>query len=136
MNTLSVVASISRKAGGLQESVKRLHQTLNAVLGVKVSVASLLDEYTLQDIHEWKPLPILLCPVFGPSAFGYSPGLFSRIMEVNPDILHAHGIWQYPSVAIHRWHDKTRKPYLVSPHGMLDPWAVGNSAWKKRIALA
>jgi poly(glycerol-phosphate) alpha-glucosyltransferase len=25
------------------------------------------------------------------------------------------------------------KPYLISPHGMLDPWAVANSAAKKRL---
>src|SRR5690606_21175139 len=25
-------------------------------------------------------------------------------------------------------------PYVVSPHGMLDPWALDNSAWKKRFA--
>ena len=27
----------------------------------------------------------------------------------------------------------TRKPYLVSPQGMLDPWALANGHWKKRI---
>ena len=26
------------------------------------------------------------------------------------------------------------KPHLISPHGMLDPWALHNSNWKKRLA--
>ena len=29
--------------------------------------------------------------------------------------------------------DAPRRPYLVSPHGMLDPWAVRRAAWKKRL---
>lgn len=136
MNTTSVVASISRKAGGLQQSVRRLHQSLNEIPGVKVSVAALLDEYSVQDVPEWAPLPVSLSPVVGPHAFGFSPALLPKLLDVDTDIMHTHGIWQYPSMAVNRWHRKTGRPYLISPHGMLDPWAVRNSAWKKRIALA
>ncbi|HUD46580.1 MAG TPA: glycosyltransferase [Candidatus Baltobacteraceae bacterium] len=134
MNTCCAVDSISRNAGGLQHSVRRLHQSLNELPGVKVSVASLEDEYSTQDEHHWKPLPVSLSRVVGPRAFGYSPEFLPKLMELNADILQGHGIWQYPSLAANRWHQKTRRPYLVSPHGMLDAWAVRNSAWKKRIA--
>jgi hypothetical protein len=58
MNTISTVASISRKAGGLQQSVRRLHQPLNELPGVRVSVTALLDEYSVQDVPEWLPLPV------------------------------------------------------------------------------
>jgi glycosyltransferase involved in cell wall biosynthesis len=136
MNTTSVVASISRKAGGLQQSVRRLHQSLNEIPGVKVSVAALLDEYSVQDVQEWAPLPVSLSPVVGPRAFGFSTSLFPKLLDIDADIMHTHGIWQYPSMAVSRWHKRTGRPYLISPHGMLDPWAVRNSAWKKRIALA
>jgi glycosyltransferase involved in cell wall biosynthesis len=136
MNTTSVTASISRKAGGLQQSVRRLHQSLNEIPNIKVSVAALLDEYSTRDVQEWRPLPVSLSPVFGPRAFGFAPGLLAKLLRADADILHAHGIWQYPSMAVNRWHRKTGRPYLVSPHGMLDSWAVRNSAWKKRLALA
>jgi glycosyltransferase involved in cell wall biosynthesis len=136
MNTIAVTASISRKAGGLQQSVRRLHQALSELPGVKVSVATLLDEYSVQDVPEWLPLSVSLSRLFGPRAFGFSPGFFPKLLQANADIMHLHGIWQYPSLAVNRWHNRTGRPYLVSSHGMLDTWAVRNSAWKKRIALA
>jgi glycosyltransferase involved in cell wall biosynthesis len=42
-----------------------------------------------------------------------------------------HGLWQ-PSYR--RWahfYSKSKIPYAVSPHGMLEPWAMKNKAWKK-----
>jgi poly(glycerol-phosphate) alpha-glucosyltransferase len=39
----------------------------------------------------------------------------------------------YPSLASLRWSRGARRPYLVAPHGMLDPWAVQRAVWKKRL---
>jgi poly(glycerol-phosphate) alpha-glucosyltransferase len=135
IKTTTVVGSVSRKAGGLQQSVRRLHQCLNELPEVSVTIFTLKDEYTDADLHEWHPLPVNAFPARGPRAFGYSPALRRNLLRVDADILHTHGIWQYPSVAVTACHRQTRKPYLISPHGMLDPWAVKNSAWKKRLAL-
>jgi len=73
--------------------------------------------------------------VRGPRKFGYAPGLSKAIESKNPDLLHVHGLWMYPSLAAVRW-SRGKKPYLVSPHGMLDSWALKNSRWKKRVAAA
>jgi poly(glycerol-phosphate) alpha-glucosyltransferase len=32
-----------------------------------------------------------------------------------------------------QWQKKTGRAVVISPHGMLDPWAVKNSAWKKKL---
>ena len=34
----------------------------------------------------------------------------------------AHGLWQWPGLEAMRIHQKIKVPYLVFPHGMLDPW--------------
>ncbi len=34
----------------------------------------------------------------------------------------AHGLWQWPGVEALRIHKKSNLPYVVFPHGMLDPW--------------
>jgi len=39
----------------------------------------------------------------------------------------------YPSLAAVRW-SVGAKPYVISPRGMLDAWALNNSGWKKWVA--
>jgi glycosyltransferase involved in cell wall biosynthesis len=73
--------------------------------------------------------------VAGPAAFGFAPGLERAVEASQAEMIHANGLWMYPSVASLRW-AKCTKPYMISPHGMLDPWAVSNSRWKKRLAGA
>ncbi|NJM38461.1 MAG: glycosyltransferase, partial [Akkermansiaceae bacterium] len=50
------------------------------------------------------------------------------------DLLHTHGLWADTSRAVTQVGRRRKIPWLVSPHGMLDPWALANSGWKKRIA--
>lgn len=81
------------------------------------------------------PFPAAAFPVRGPRAFGWAPGLLPALRgEAAPDLLHLHGLWAYPSLAALRWGAATGRPRLVSPHGMLEPWALSRSAWKKRLA--
>lgn len=52
------------------------------------------------------------------------------------DILHLHTMWS-PLVAVAaRIAQLRRKPYILSPHGMLDPWSMGQKRLKKRLYLA
>ena len=81
----------------------------------------------------WGDIAIRTFPVRGPRIFGYASGLASAVEKSNADILHVHSIWMYPSVVARRWAGETR-PYVVSPHGLLKPWALRNSRWKKRVA--
>jgi len=134
MNTASVVASVSRKAGGMFESVRRLHQSLAEIPGVNVAILGLEDEFTKADLILWQPLQVESFHTVGPARFGYSPSLGKRLREMEQDIVHTHGIWMYMSAATLSWHRAHHRPYMISPHGMLDPWAVRNSPWKKRLA--
>lgn len=38
----------------------------------------------------------------------------------------AHGLWQWPSFKSWKFFKRTQTPYLVFPHGMLDPWFKRN----------
>lgn len=70
----------------------------------------------------------------GPAFLGYAPALAEVLDTARIDLLHLHGIWQYPSWAATRWAARTGRPYLISPHGMLDPWITNRHRWRKRLA--
>jgi glycosyltransferase involved in cell wall biosynthesis len=44
------------------------------------------------------------------------------------DLVHFHGLWQ---PAYLKTIANGAIPYVVSPHGMLEPWAIWHKAWKK-----
>jgi poly(glycerol-phosphate) alpha-glucosyltransferase len=133
MNISFLTASLSREAGGLFQSVRGLARALVGpnhnifVLGVR-------DKHTAADIGAWKPVVPEAFAVYGPDRFSYAPGLKDGLKKGNPDILQLHGLWRYPSIVATSWHRRTSRPYIVHPHGMLDPWAVRNSHWKKVFA--
>ncbi len=134
MKVVSLTASVSRKAGGLFESVRRLNQGVAALPEVEVLALGLEDKFTAEDIHSWAPLPVQTFKTWGPPQFGYAPRLKDHVLSMNIDVLHNHGLWMYPSVVTAAWHKRSRRPYVVSPHGMLDSWAMRNSARKKWLA--
>lgn len=125
--------SISSRAGGVSESARRLAQSL-ANANTSVEVFGIEDENTGRDLADWRPLPVHQFPSATLKPWGYSSALVPALLEANLDVLLAHGLWKYSSVASHRWHRRTGRPYIIHPHGMLDPWAVQNAKWKKRAA--
>ncbi len=134
MKTLCVMDSVSRVNGGIFEAEKRLQQTLHLQGGFDVSVLGLTDAYTELDHESWAPLVPQTFAVKGPKAFGYAPRLVDALLESEADLASFVGLWKFPSLAALRWARLTHKPFLVAPHGMLDPWALRNSGTKKRIA--
>jgi len=133
IRTANLTGPVSRAAGGLYESVRRLVQELR-ITGVEVTVLGTFDEFTQDDISAWDPVMVRAFKAFGPAQFGYSRGYAEFLKLYRPHILHTHGIWIYSSMATHSYAKRNRVPYMISPHGMLDPWAVRNSYWKKWIA--
>ena len=135
LNIAVLTASASRSAGGLFTSVRRSAMAVRD-LGHDIAVLALKDEYSAADLAAWQPLTPQLFSKKGPRAFAYAPGLSAVLAAGSHDIVHLHGLWQYLSVQASRWRRDTGKPVMVSPRGMLDPWALKNSGWKKRIARA
>ena len=134
IKTANVTSSLSRSAGGLFYSVRRLVQAIIAEGACEVEVMALEDEFSREDQPSWAPIPSHAFPVQGPKSFGYSAQLSKAIIHSDFELLHIHGMWMYPSHLALRWGKKYKRPYLVSPHGMLDPWALKNSSWKKAVA--
>jgi glycosyltransferase involved in cell wall biosynthesis len=56
-------------------------------------------------------------------------------IDISPDIVHLHSIWNQYVHAMAAWSRSHGTPYLVSPHGTLTPWALRYKWWKKIPAL-
>ena len=136
MNAVHVTASLSRLAGGLFVSVPHLMRSIEAAGQVRLQVLGMQDTKTVEDLGAWIPLQVRAYPLTGPERFGYAPGMLGDLLSSNADLVHLHGLWKYPSVAVLRWARRTRKPFIVSPHGMLEPWSLQQSRVFKKLASA
>lgn len=125
-----VTPFLTRSGGGIFASAQRLAQTL--AMEDDVRVFGLDDVAAADDLPTWQPLLPESFRVRGPRAFGYAPGLGRAVRDARLEVVHSHGLWMYPTIAARR----SGAPGIISPHGMLDPWALALSRWKKRIAGA
>jgi glycosyltransferase involved in cell wall biosynthesis len=131
MTIAFLTASVSRNGGGVSFAAQGYAHAIASCPDIKVRVYSLSDEYANADLPAWDGIPMTICRSRGPGSFGYSSELLTAMRSGNPDLVHSHGIWMYPSLAALRWSRATRRPCIVSPNGMLEPWARRHHRWKK-----
>lgn len=126
-----VTGSLSRRAGGLFESVRHLSLALRA-RGHDIRVIGLRDPDTEADLEAWAPIEPVVLDIVGPSSIGLPCGAGAHL--AGHDIVHQHGIWKLLSYPVSRFAKGGHT--VISPRGMLDPWARDNAYLKKRIAWA
>ena len=54
------------------------------------------------------------------------------VFSTGATLLHCHGLWR-TQTRVARQFIKEGIPIIVSPHGMMDQWAMAHSSWKKEI---
>lgn len=136
MKVAFLTASTSRSAGGLFSTITSYTKALKAI-GCDVCVVGFDDVFSIDDRCAFGEVEVFNYSVTRLpflSTLGYSTDLMGILERINPDILHLQGLWMYHSWAALKY--RKRHPLvkvIVEPHGMLDPWALKNSSWKKRI---
>jgi len=66
---------------------------------------------------------------------GLFTGISSHIHFGQIALIHVHGLWQ---LSLHQsiyYSIKSNIPYVISPRGMLEPWSLNSSKYKKKLAL-
>lgn len=110
-----------------QLKVAHILPTLDKKFGGPVSVATeIIHELERQGIHA------TIYP------FSDTPSRLRNVLDIrkiveNADIVHIHCLWNLNSTAAGFWARKMKKPYVLTPHGMLDTWALRQSTVKKAI---
>lgn len=133
LKTLFLSPSLSRNLGGIYEIIRSLSLELQRS-GVDVQALGLIDEGWALDKKNWGSVPTRAFAFTGPRVFGFSSVLRNEVLKSDADLLHLHALWMHTSVIASDWARYTKRPYIVTPNGMLEPWALRNSGWKKKIA--
>jgi poly(glycerol-phosphate) alpha-glucosyltransferase len=133
-SVVHVTSWLSRQGGGIPPVVWALASETR-LQGIDCLVAGLEDQWVEADSSA-KKVPLLTGSLLGPGTLGFSPNLLTRLTaRMKPaGIIHSHGLWMYPGIVARRVSKSTASPLVISPHGMLEPWALENSRWKKRLA--
>jgi glycosyltransferase involved in cell wall biosynthesis len=71
--------------------------------------------------------PQRLCP---------SAGLRSALADGEPDVIHHHALWLRTLHYAHRRATQIKKPFVISPRGMMSRWAIRHHEWRKKFARA
>ncbi|WIW47818.1 glycosyltransferase [Bradyrhizobium sp. 62B] len=120
MRILRVIASVNPRDGGPVEGL-RSSAEMHQLRGHETEVVSLDDP----DADYLKDFPF---PVFGQGprtrVYGYTPRLvpWLKLNCGRFDAAVFHGLWNFSSVGAWLGVRHKNLPYVVFPHGMLDPW--------------
>lgn len=124
-------------AGGLFSSVRNLGLSILRK-HTDILLMSYDDEYSAVDRKAYEEIPMKIyhrssLPLL--NTLGYSKDIHCLLEHEKPDIIHTQGVWMYNSYATLKYKTKHRNSVsILTPRGMLDPWAIKNSSWKKKLA--
>ena len=121
MRLLHLIHSADPASGGPIEGIRRLAEIFSA-RNIDVEVLT-LDPPNAPYLRDF-PVKIRTLDTTYVGKYGYTPQLvpWLRQNHRNYDCVIVNGLWQYHSFACWIALHKTDTPYVVFPHGMLDPW--------------
>jgi glycosyltransferase involved in cell wall biosynthesis len=144
LRVLSIVPSMARKTGGpaiaqvqatlaMDGEVKR---TIYCSDAAQPAATTRFERLTPQDLaRDADQIDVRVFLTRRPHAFAYSPALFRAIGKsiTEFDLVTIHSLNLFPQLAAYTHAYRTGTPYIVTPHGALDPWLRKNSPRRKAI---
>ncbi len=130
--SVHIISSLDPRSGGPSVSVPELAAAVTRDLRYENRLVTFSRrgeivppiEATPVETLPWRPAELL----FGGDSYRALEALIKQT-----DVVHVHGIWQAHCTAAIRICRGHGIPFLVSAHGMLDPWAIRNRRWRKWI---
>lgn len=137
------IASLRKNAGGPSRSVTNLCAELGQ-LGVSVELfsqacsAAGLDDGNIMPSSDQARTTLVKMFYLPLLRMGYAPtlgaALLERSQQIENGLLHDNGLWLPINHTAATIAHQSNFPRIVSPRGMLEPWALSYRAWKKRLA--
>jgi len=138
MKVLHAISGLRQTAGGTVTALVGLASAQHAA-GMQVAIAATFVNPEDDDANKVRAARIdvhQLGPCRDPRS--RHPRMRSWLEELARgfDVVHIHGLWEEIQHHAARACQSLRVPYVISPHGMLDPWSLSQGAWKKKLYIA
>lgn len=130
MKVLHTIEGMETRYGGIATCTFDLLKSLQ-VPGREVNLLTFAPKEKYATILGMGEGWIQTVPNDGVGPFNYSRNVADALKADTSDILHVNGLWQHICHATCAYARKTRRPYVITPHGMLYPAALRRSYWKK-----
>lgn len=139
MRVLILAGVNSRNAGGVFNCMTMLGHSLTAQSNSEIHYLLHEDEYSNEDRKHYEPMTLHNYTIKGPKYLAFSLDMYQKLESVQADLIHVQGIWMFFSYVNKKHYRKTGTPYIITPHGMLDPWQLKQTFSKnikKKIILS
>jgi glycosyltransferase involved in cell wall biosynthesis len=150
VNVLAVLVGTAARTGGtpafVGESALELERCGEkmVILSTDLGLASTGWVQRQRRVHGAERHPSLtqsntrVFPARFPRRLAFSHGLYRVALELasTSDVVHLHNLWQFPQYAGYRAARRAGVPYIVSPHGALDPYLRRHGRVRKAISMA
>lgn len=121
-----IVLELAQAIGKLGNKVDIVTTHANGATNLDVPLRTWVDEsdYRIQYFPYWDVADYKI-------SVSLTKWLFQHVADY--DLVHTNAVFSYPILPAH-WACQYRKvPYIMTPHGMLEPWAMEYKAWKKQL---
>jgi glycosyltransferase involved in cell wall biosynthesis len=139
VNVVLTIGSLERSGGGMQHAVVALADALDEV-GCTTSLVSLASPQGATLLRPARATmlqaPVLRLRGHALWSAALAATITRRLARHSPALVHDNGLWGYLNWAAARAAARARVPFVLSPHGMLAPWALGFKPVRKKVALA
>jgi glycosyltransferase involved in cell wall biosynthesis len=132
MKIAQIVASLEARHGGPSRSVRGLSAAF-AAAGHQVELLTTAPGGAPAET----PAPNFVIHTFPrqwPARLVPSAPMRAHLRTVRFDVVHHHGLWLRPLHYAHLAAARSGSPLIVSPRGMMAPWAWSHRRWKKVLA--
>ncbi len=132
---IQVLAHLDPKYGGVSSAVPQLSEAVARTRDFNVRLAGFCER---GENFPLPSMPGLIVDHFPLTRRDWNASAQRKLSTWVEEAagLHIHGLWQRSTSLTAKLAQRAGKPYIISAHGMLEPWALANKRWKKRIYLA
>ena len=128
INILHITEDFSFNSGGLRTVINDLNKHLNSLQHVNSYILSSRQEKgdDIELVENSQSRPWLYS-----SLWHKKLKYLTHVKKI--DVIHIHGVWMYPQFASARYALENDLPFIISTHGMYEPWLWKQGYLKKII---